>query len=113
MGKDIELIPVFFDVVLIALLLCFACIPLDRARIRARWATSVFVVGGTLGATVHVVSLLLRMHWITFGHRADVSVEMLVSDIDNVQCGLLIALIISGQLRGVRKSVNVRREPSV
>jgi hypothetical protein len=113
MPKDIELIPVIFDVVLIAGLLCFACIPLDRARIRARWATSVFVVGGTLGVMFHVVRLLLRMHWITLGHRADVSVDMLVSDIDNVLLGLILALIISGQLRGVRKSENTRPEPAI
>jgi len=112
-GKDIELIPIIFDVVLVAGLVCFACTPLSRARIRARWATSVFVVDGILGAALHVVSLLLRMHWITLGPRAYASVEMLVSDIDNVLLGLILALIISGQLRGVRKSENMRGDPAI
>lgn len=112
MLKNVESVPVMFDLLLMVGFLGLACIPLARERTRARWAVSVSVVGGTLGAMVHVVMLGLRMHWITLGQRADVSFEMLVSDIDNILLGLIFALIISGQLRGFRESENVGRGPA-
>ena len=74
---------------------------------------SIFIGGGIFGAFFHVVRLLLRIHWLTLASPADIRLEMFVSNIDMVLLGLIFALIISGQLRGKRKSVIMGHEPAV
>ncbi|HEY3914884.1 MAG TPA: hypothetical protein VGN61_10400 [Verrucomicrobiae bacterium] len=101
--RHIDWIQVSIDAVIIAGCLFLAFAPLDRRRVRAGWATRMFVIGGIIGIVGHVLGLFLGVHWVTFGRGANSGVWVILEYADGFLLGWLVALIMSGQLLGAKR----------
>jgi hypothetical protein len=83
----------------------FACMlffPLNRTRVRARWANCLFVVAGLIGVAASVVSLMLHIGRLL----PDPPTRGTVYSTLHYTYGLLLvtisALVLPGQLRGTK-----------
>jgi hypothetical protein len=101
--RGIDWIQVSLDAVIIAGSLYLASVPLDRRRLRASWATRMFVIGGIVGIVGHIPSLLLETHLVTFGRGDNSGASVIIEFADGFLLGCLLALIMSGQLRGANR----------
>jgi hypothetical protein len=96
-----------FDIVVqsVALIasIIFLLLPMDRSRSRAAWANALFVTVGIVGVFVSGTKLLLILHWI----EPSISAVRTIGQARTLLCGfalgLILALIISGQLIGKKQ----------
>ncbi|MGA2029732.1 MAG: hypothetical protein ABSG87_06645 [Verrucomicrobiota bacterium] len=105
MNQNIDIIGVILDCVIFAGSACIICFPLDKKRIRARWANFLFVATGLIGILVHVVWLAYDMRWIMLDGNAGSAIRMELHFVNGILVGFLLALIFSGQLRGIKRPV--------
>lgn len=93
----------FIDIVIIigSAILGFA--PLSRRRVRAPWANLAFIFVALLGVLIGSLSLSLNLKWISPGPGVRWRLDQYVSVSSGVVFGLLCALTLSRQLRGIKK----------
>jgi hypothetical protein len=94
---------VILDCVFIAGCLILVFVPLDKKRIRVRWANYIFVATGLIGITVHVLQLMLEMHWLVLANHADYRVWLQIRFFNGLLLGFLLTLTFSGQLLGIKR----------
>ena len=83
---------------------CFALIPLDRKRIRARWAKFVLVLIGVLGVSKGMGHLTLHKGWLHLSSQGVHMVTTVLTHLGGLSLGFILSLIFSGQLLGTKAS---------
>ncbi len=102
MNQNVDLVEVILDFVFISGSLVLVFVPLDKKRIRECWAKSLFVIGGLVGITTHVIKFMLDCHWLTLIWKTDYAVYKFIWYGNGLLLGFLFALIFSGQLIGIK-----------
>lgn len=76
-----------------------AFIPLDKSRTRARWAKTLFLCVAAVGIFMGICEILIHTHVIRSEplHRS-------MHSLRGFCIGLLVALVVSGQLKGSKKT---------
>jgi len=82
--------------------ICFGFFPLDRKRIRARWAKGIFVLIGLIGCAMGAVRVALEMHWLQLSDHNDYVIHTMLSEVGGLLLGFIFSLILSGQLLGTK-----------
>ena len=77
--------------------------PFDRARDRANWAKTLFVLTGVIGCAMGATRLALDVRWLQIGDRPTRELHILLGQVGGLLLGFIFALIISGQLIGRKK----------
>jgi hypothetical protein len=78
--------------------------PLQKSRVRARWAKAAFIIAGLLGIAMGVLNVLLDIHW--FDRSYVHTVHVVLRFIDGLLLGFIFSLILSGQFRGTKRDEN-------
>jgi hypothetical protein len=82
----------------------FIFIPLEKKRIRARWANLVFVCSGLVGVAKGIICLFLDMNWISVSHKNFYLIDTTLRLVfDGFLLGVIFTLMFSGQLRGAKR----------
>jgi hypothetical protein len=91
----------------------FACALLERRRVRQRWAKSSFVIIAVVGPAIGLCQLGLDAGWIAVGENASRGFRSTLSSGRGLMLGVVLALAMSGELRGRRteKLPNKAPEP--
>jgi hypothetical protein len=99
MNQNADLVGVILDCIIIAGCLFLLFIPLEKKRVRARWANYLLIATGLIGIAVHLVQFMLDMQWLLLGKNAD----LILRFVDGILVGFLLALLFSGQLSGTKR----------
>jgi hypothetical protein len=75
----------------------------DKKCIRARWANGLLITAGLLGIASHLVRLPLHMHWLILSRQVADPIILTVSFANGIIFGFLLALVCSGQTRGIKR----------
>jgi hypothetical protein len=74
--------------------------PFNKKCVRAGWAKLVFVIIAVVGVSGEVVQLAIDSAWFTLGATAGRILQDYLYMVNGVILGLVISLILSGQLAG-------------
>ena len=79
----------------------------DRTRNRAPWAKKVVAICAVVGITKGLVGLAWDLGWFTLGSEAARRLDSYVYLVGGLLLGFIFSLILSGQLLGSRRSLQV------
>jgi hypothetical protein len=82
----------------------FLLIPTGHSRSRAAWANALFVTVGIVGVLVSGTKLLLLLHWIAPSAATVGTIHQARVLLCGFALGLILALILSGQLVGSKQN---------
>src|SRR5690348_3916660 len=89
-----------FDLLLLIGCTLFAFLGGDRRRIREPWAKKVFYICAGVGGAIAIVGLAWDLAWFRLGSEASQRLDSCLALVAGTLLGLLLALILSGQLLG-------------
>ena len=75
--------------------------PLQKSRVRARWAKLAFIIAGFLGITMGALNVLLDIHWFSRSYLH--TVYDVLRFVEGLLFGFIFALILSGQFNGTKR----------
>jgi hypothetical protein len=99
-------ISIFLYLVKLAGCAILAFAPLDKRRIRAKWAKSLFVLIGVIGVISNVCGLMWERGQFTLGKSASYRFDMLLHLSSGLIIGFLLSLVFSGELAGKKLPPN-------
>ena len=103
---------VVLDALIIGCCVLLIFIPFDTKRIREHWAKLIFILCGIIGTGKGIFCLTWDLGGVSFSRRLSLQLDgWLYHFIDGVIFGLLVGLIISGQLLGKKHPLNNALEP--
>ena len=85
--------------------LVFMLLPLDRSRLRAAWAKAAFVIVGVVGVLLTGTKLLVALSWVVPSRESSETIHQARALLCGLALGLILALVLSRQLAGSKRSV--------
>jgi hypothetical protein len=98
-------ISVACDLAIIAGFTCYIFFPFCGKRLRATWATRVFVLSGLIGVAKGIARLMLDEHWFQVSNDMRPQLYLWLRLVDGILLGFIFSLILSGQLLGTKRAM--------
>ena len=93
------------DCIFIAGFTYYGFVPFDKKRMRAGWAKLVFLISAFIGVAKGAIGLAWDMGWFALDVKANWLLNSLLYGDSGLLLGLILALILSGQLSGTKRVV--------